>query len=173
MRTFLASLLVLAAASLSAQSLTGQSATGPLSDRRKNLQSAFSVCQARIYAAPEKAPAEAHQEMEKFNAELMKFRDEVIAFETPRYRLWNNESFWMYSGSSGKRYSYWTSGPGARLVVDKLGAQLDKAGTMSAQLTGPFTRVHLNQSQQLLDALRTVLSLDSDLETMARNYLKK
>lgn len=153
--------------------LSAQSVSDVYADRRKETQSQFSVSQARLYAAPDKAPAEAHTQMEKVNADIAKLREDVLAFEGGRISTWNNEAYWYYVGSSGKRYSYWSSGPGARYTVDKLNGQIAKLRALPLPVMGPFSRVHLNQSQQVLDAIRTALGLDSELESMARKYLQK
>ena len=167
MTRFFALLLALTSTVVSAQS------NGTLSDQRRNLQSQFSVCQSKLYAAPDKAPPEAHQAMEQFIAELMKFRDEALPYATARYQTWNNESYWYYVGTSGRRYSYWTSGPSARMAVDKLGVQLDKIRAAQLPAAGPYDRTHLNQTQQLLDGLRNALSLDAEIEQMVRQYLRR
>ena len=150
-----------------------QARYGLFTEDRRLLQSKFSACQAKIYNAPELAPAEAQLEMEQINKEIDKLSKDVATFELGRFALWNSEQFWTVNLKSGKKMSYWSSGPSARFAVEKLKGQLGKAATLKVAIAGPFKRADLNTSQQLLDTVRNTLAFDLDIQRMAKQYLNK
>ena len=158
--------------SLHAQ-VNNQEKYGLMVEDRRQLQSKFSVCQAKIYAAPDLAPAAAHLEMEQVNKEIDKLAKDLAAFEQSRFALWNNEQYWTVYLKSGKKMSFWSAGPSARFAVEKLKAQLNKMASFQVAIAGPFKRPDLNTSQQALDAIRATLEIDLELQRMVKQYLNK
>lgn len=153
--------------------VSSQEKYGLMVEDRKQLQSKFSVCQAKIYTAPELAPAAAHLEMEQVNKEIDKLAKDLASFEQSRFALWNNEQYWTVYLKSGKKMSFWSAGPSARLAIEKLKAQLAKVASFQIAIAGPFKRTDLNTTQQTLDAIRAALEADMELQRMAKQYLNK
>lgn len=144
-----------------------------MTEERRQLQGKFSTCQGKIYPNPDLAPADAQLQMEQINKEILKLSSSVQDFESGRYRVWANESFWTVRTKSGKTVSYWSSGPSAKFLLQKLDAQLAKLKSMKVPVAGPFKRPDLNASQQTLDAIRGALELDSEVTRMVKQYLNR
>jgi hypothetical protein len=142
-------------------------------EERRQLQGKFSSCQAKIYPNPDLAPADAQLLMEQLNKEILKLSTSLQDFETGRYRVWANESFWTVRTKSGKTVSYWNSGPSAKFVLQKLDAQLTKLKSIKVPVAGPFKRPDLNTTQQTLDAIRATLELDIEVTRMVKQYLNR
>lgn len=142
-------------------------------EERRQLQGKFSSCQAKIYPNPDLAPADAQLQMEQLNKEILKLSTSLQDFETGRYRVWANESFWTVRTKSGKTVSYWNSGPSAKFVLQKLDAQLTKLKSIKVPVAGPFKRPDLNTTQQTLDAIRATLELDIEVTRMVKQYLNR
>jgi hypothetical protein len=153
---------------LLAVTLRAETPADVYSDRRKDLQGQFARAQKAIYQDPAKATEADNAEMVKVNAAINALKGDFVSFEQARYHNWNSRSYW-YNGKS----NYWDSGPGARRILDKLATQLAKIKGMTAKEAGPFGRLDLNDTQKLLDAVREALSLDSELEQIVKNYLRK
>jgi hypothetical protein len=142
-------------------------------EERRQLQGKFSSCQAKIYPNPDLAPADAQLQMEQLNKEILKLSTSLQDFESGRYRVWANESFWTVRTKSGKSVSYWNSGPSAKFLLQKLDAQLTKLKSIKVPVAGPFRRPDLNTSQQTLDAIRATLDLDLEVTRMIKQYLNR
>ena len=146
-------------------SLLAQAESDGLTVKRRELQSKFAACNAKIYPNPEKATAEAQLEFEQFGKELSAFQQTVLSFEAGLYSRWNSRSYW------GDRY--WQSGPGAYFLVQKLKAQMDILAALQVPSIAPFKRPDLNTTQKILDATKNCLDLDRDLELIVKNYLNQ
>ncbi len=133
-----------------------------LSDQRKNLQGAFSVCNSKIYPNPDAAPIEAHINLEKVAKEIQSLKFTVLEFESGHCNVWYSESYWARS--------YWNSNLGGRFLVEKLRTAMNTLSSLKVPEFGPFARPDLNTLQKVLDACRTCLEIDRDLEQAAKNY---
>ena len=140
-------------------------------EERKNLQGRFAVAQSKLALKPEESSADAQSKMEEVSKELDQLAQKVLSYETSRLATWNNQGFWYVVLKSGKTYSYWNSGPSAKIVVKKLEDQLTKIEALKVTTTGPFKKPDLNESQKMLDAIRGALDLDIELTRMAKQYL--
>ena len=146
---------------------------GLMAEDRRLLQGRYSVVQAKIYPNPDLAPADAQLQMEEINKEIDKLAQRAISFEINRFSVWNNEAYWTVSLKSGKKTSYWNSGPSSKLALQKMDAQLTKLKGLHVAKAGPFKRPDLNTSQQTLDAIRAIIELDLEITRMAKQYLNK
>ena len=160
---------------LSAQTSSGLSdvETRAYMDERKTLQSRFSVAQSKLAQKPEESSADAQSKMEEVAKDLDQLAQKTLSYESGRLATWNNQGFWMVTLKSGKVTSYWMSGPSAKFVVQKLEDQIAKIKTLKVTTTGPFKKPDLNESQKMLDAIRTALELDVQLTQMAKQYLNR
>ena len=176
---------------LSAQMSLSDVETKAYIEERKALQSRFAVAQAKLGLKSEASlaesralqggssenklgsSAEAQSKMEEVNKDLEQLAQKVLSYESTRLYTWNNEGFWYVVMKSGRAYSYWTLGPGAKFVVQKLADQLAKIKTLKITTTGPFKKSDLNESQKMLDAIRAALDLDIELTNMAKQYLNR
>ena len=133
-----------------------------LSDQRKNLQGAFSVCNSKIYPNPDKAPIEAHLHLERVAQQIAGLKVKVLEFENNHCNAWYSESYWARN--------YWNSSLGGRYLVEKLRTAMGALSALEVPGSGPFTRPDLNALQKILDACRACLEIDRDLEAAAKNY---
>ena len=179
---------------LSTQTLLAQSGISDVEtkvyiEERKVLQSRFAVAQAKLDLKSEASiaesralqggfgvdksgsSAEAQLKMEEINKEIESLAQRVLAYELNRYAVWNSQGFWTVTLKSGKTTSYWSAGPSAKFVVQKLDDQIGKLKGMKVAIAGPFKKQDLNDSQKMLDAMRAALDLDIELTRMAKQYL--
>jgi hypothetical protein len=111
--------------------------------------------------------------MEELNKEIESFGQRVLTYELNRYSVWNNQGFWTVTLKSGKTSSFWSAGPSAKYVVQKLDDQIGKIKNLHIVISGPFKKSDLNESQKMLDAARAALDYDVELTRMAKQYLSK
>ncbi len=133
-----------------------------LSEQRKNLQGAFSVCNSKIYPNPDKAPIDAHIALERVAKQIQELKTRVLEFESGHCNVWYSESYWART--------YWNSSLGGHYLVEKLRTAMGALSTLAAPEFGPFTRPDLNAMQKTLDGCRACLELDRDLEIAAKTY---
>jgi len=133
-----------------------------LSDQRKNLQGAFSVCNSKIYPNPDKAPIDAHAALERVAKQIKDLRVRVLELESGHCNIWYSESYWART--------YWSSSLGGRYLVEKLRTAMGALSTLVASESGPFTRPDLNALQKVLDGCRACLEIDRELEIAAKSY---
>ena len=179
---------------LSTQTLLAQSGISDVEtkvyiEERKALQSRFAVAQAKLDLKSEASKAEARAlqggfgveksgssaeaqlKMEEVNKEIESLAKRVLAYELNRYSVWNSQSFWIVTLKSGKTTSFWSAGPSAKYVVQKLDDQIQKLKELKVAIAGPFKKSDLNDTQKMLDAMRAALDLDIELTRMAKQYL--
>jgi hypothetical protein len=133
-----------------------------LSDQRKNLQGAFSVCNSKIYPNPDKAPIDAHIALERVAKQIQDLKTRVLELESGHCNIWYSESYWART--------YWNSSLGGRYLVEKLRTAMSALSTLAAPEFGPFARPDLNALQKTLDGCRACLEIDRELEIAAKSY---
>lgn len=159
MQSRLIALFVLLFAALAVAQDPGTKQALLMSEDRRQLQSKFSTCQAKIYPNPALAPADAQLQMEQINKEILNLSSAVLEFEGDRYRSWASE--------------YGNSGASARNMLQKLEAQLAKLKSMKVPVAGPFKRPDLDASQQTLNAIRGALELDEEMTRMIKQFRRR
>jgi len=179
------------------------SKTRSLMEERRVLQSRFMVAQSKFSAKTEESPSEIHKQMEEINNDIDKLAQKVITYEASRSSLWSSGSFWnktknpvnttstaSYAVTIGNQTTVYTSttksssppekvvvksGPysSAKYVIQKLNDQISKTKELRIPTSGPYKKSDFNESQKVLDSIRTALDLDIEINAMAKLNLNK
>ena len=131
---------------------------------RMELQSKFSVLQAKLSKDSTKIVDDDQREALAFFASLSQFKKDFSTFEEKRFTYWNNEGLW-----SSKN---WNKGECIKQTVDKLRASLDEINTAKLSASPPFFKPDINAAQKLLNAVRNATDLDKELQTKAKALVK-
>jgi hypothetical protein len=131
---------------------------------RMELQSKFSVLQAKLSKDSAKIVDEDQREALAFFASLSQFKKDFSTSEEKRFIYWNNESLW-----SSKN---WNKGECIKQTTDKMRAILDEINATKLSATPPFSKPDINAAQKLLNAVRSVIDLDKELQTKAKVLVK-
>lgn len=131
---------------------------------RMELQSKFSVLQAKLSKDSNKIVDDNQREALAFFASLSQFKKDFSASQEKRFKYWNNEALW-----SSKN---WNKGECIKQIVDKMRASLDEINTTKLSAAPPFSKPDINAAQKLLNAVRNVIDLDKELQTKAKVLVK-
>jgi hypothetical protein len=131
---------------------------------RMELQSKFSVLQAKLSKDSAKIVDEDQREALAFFASLSQFKKDFSTSEEKRFIYWNNESLW-----SSKN---WNKGECIKQTTDKMRAILDEINATKLSAAPPFSKPDINSAQKLLNAIRNVIDLDKELQTKAKVLVK-
>jgi hypothetical protein len=131
---------------------------------RMELQSKFSVLQAKLSKDSAKIVDEDQREALAFFASLSQFKKDFSTSEEKRFIYWNNESLW-----SSKN---WNKGECIKQTTDKMRAILDEINATKLSATPPFSKPDINAAQKLLNAVRNAIDLDKELQTKAKVLVK-
>ena len=131
---------------------------------RMELQSKFSVLQAKLSKDTTKIVDEDQREALAFFTSLSQFKKDFSTSEEKRFTYWNNESLW-----SSKN---WTKGECIKQTVDKLRVILDEINATKLSAAPPFSKPDINSAQKLLNAVRNAIDLDKELQTKAKVLVK-
>lgn len=134
-------------------------------DNRMQLQSKFSKLEAKLSTVADLKTADAIQrEALDFFKALGKFKIDFLIYEEPRYNYWNSESYWSTKN--------WMKGVCIKQTVDKLRLALNNITSTTLSSSPPFSKSDLNSAQKMLDAIRTALELDKDLQQQSKYIVK-
>jgi hypothetical protein len=131
---------------------------------RMELQSKFSVLQAKLSKDTTKIVDEDQREALAFFTSLSQFKKDFSASQEKRFKYWNNEALW-----SSKN---WTKGECIKQTTDKMRAILDEINATKLSAAPPFSKPDINSAQKLLNAVRNVIDLDKELQTKAKLLVK-
>ena len=131
---------------------------------RMELQSKFSVLQAKLSKDSTKIVDDDQREALAFFASLSQFKKDFSVSEEKRFTYWNSESLW-----SSKN---WTKGECIKQTVDKMRVILDDINTTKLSAAPPFSKPDINTAQKLLNAVRNAIDLDKELQTKAKVLVK-
>ena len=131
---------------------------------RMELQSKFSVLQAKLSKDTTKIVDENQREALAFFASLSQFKKDFSALEEKRFKYWNNEALWSPKN--------WTKGECIKQTVDKLRTILDEINATKLSAAPPFSKPDINSAQKLLNAIRNAIDLDKELQTKAKVLVK-
>ena len=131
---------------------------------RMELQSKFSVLQAKLSKDSAKIVDEDQREALAFFASLSQFKKDFSTSEEKRFIYWNNESLW-----SSKN---WNKGECIKQTTDKMRAILDEINATKLSAAPPFSKPDINSAQKLLNAVRNAIDLDKELQTKAKVLVK-
>jgi hypothetical protein len=131
---------------------------------RMELQSKFSVLQAKLSKDSAKIVDEDQREALAFFASLSQFKKDFSTSEEKRFIYWNNESLW-----SSKN---WNKGECIKQTTDKMRAILDEINATKLSAAPPFSKPDINAAQKLLNAVRNAIDLDKELQTKAKVLVK-
>ena len=131
---------------------------------RMELQSKFSVLQAKLSKNSTKIVDADQRESLAFFASLSQFKKDFSTSEEKRFTYWNNEGLW-----SSKN---WTKGECIKQTVDKLRVSLDEINAAKLSTSPPFSKPDINSAQKLLNAVRNAIDLDKELQTKAKVLVK-
>ena len=127
---------------------------------RMELQSKFSVLQAKLSRDSTKIVDDDQREALAFFTSLSQFKKDFLASEEKRFTYWNSESLW-----SSKN---WMKGDCIKQTVDKLRKILDEVNADQLSAAPPFSKSDINSAQKLLNAVRNATDLDKELQTKAK-----
>jgi hypothetical protein len=131
---------------------------------RMELQSKFSVLQAKLSKDTTKIVDEDQREALAFFTALSQFKKDFLVSEEKRFTYWNNESLWLPKN--------WAKGECIKQTVDKLRAILDEISATKLSASPPFSKPDINSAQKLLNAVRNAIDLDKELQTKAKVLVK-
>lgn len=131
---------------------------------RMEIQSKFSVLQAKLSKDTTKIVDEDQREALAFFTTLSQFKKDFLASEEKRFTYWNNESLWSPKN--------WTKGECIKQTVDKLRTSLDEINAAKLSASPPFSKPDINSAQKLLNAVRNTTDLDKELQTKAKALVK-
>jgi hypothetical protein len=131
---------------------------------RMELQSKFSVLQAKLSKDSGKIVDEDQREALAFFASLSQFQKDFSTSEEKRFTYWNNEGLW-----SSKN---WNKGECIKQTTDKMRAILDDINATKLSAAPPFSKPDINAAQKLLNAVRSAIDLDKELQTKAKVLVK-
>jgi len=131
---------------------------------RMELQSKFSVLQAKLLKDPAKIVDEDQREALAFFTSLSQFKKDFSASEEKRFTYWNNEALW-----SAKN---WAKGECIKQTTDKMRTILDDISATKLSAAPPFSKPDINSAQKLLNAVRNAIDLDKELQTKAKVLVK-
>ena len=131
---------------------------------RMELQSKFSVLQAKLLKDTAKIVDEDQREALAFFTSLSQFQKDFSASEEKRFTYWNNEALW-----SAKN---WNKGECIKQTTDKMRTILDDISATKLSAAPPFSKPDINSAQKLLNAVRNVIDLDKELQTKAKVLVK-
>ena len=131
---------------------------------RMELQSKFSVLQAKLSKDTTKIVDEDQREALAFFTALSQFKKDFLVSEEKRFTYWNNESLWLPKN--------WAKGECIKQTVDKLRAILDEINAAKLSAAPPFSKPDINSAQKLLNAVRNAIDLDKELQTKAKVLVK-
>ncbi len=131
---------------------------------RMELQSKFSVLQAKLSKDTTKIVDEDQREALAFFASLSQFKKDFSTSEEKRFTYWNNEALWLSKN--------WNKGECIKQTVDKLRASLDEINATQLSASPPFSKPDINSAQKLLNAVRNAFDLDKELQQKAKVLVK-
>ncbi len=131
---------------------------------RMEIQSKFSVLQAKLSKDTTKIVDEDQREALAFFGSLSQFKKDFSTSEEKRFTYWNNEALW-----SSKN---WNKGECIKQTVDKLRANLDEINATQLSASPPFSKPDINSAQKLLNAVRNAFDLDKELQQKAKVLVK-
>lgn len=131
---------------------------------RMELQSKFSILQAKLSKDSTKIVDDDQREALAFFTSLSQFKKDFLVSEEKRFTYWNNESLWLPKN--------WAKGECIKQTVDKLRAILDEINAAKLSASPPFSKPDINAAQKLLNAVRNATDLDKELQTKAKVLLK-
>ena len=131
---------------------------------RMELQSKFSVLQAKLSKDTTKIVDEDQREALAFFTALSQFKKDFLVSEEKRFTYWNNAPLWLPKN--------WAKGECIKQTVDKLRAILDEINAAKLSAAPPFSKPDINSAQKLLNAVRNAIDLDKELQTKAKVLVK-
>jgi hypothetical protein len=131
---------------------------------RMELQSKFSVLQAKLSKDSTKIVDDDQREALAFFTSLSQFKKDFSASQEKRFTYWNNEALW-----SSKN---WNKGECIKQTTDKMRTILDDINATKLSAAPPFSKPDINSAQKLLNAVRNVIDLDKELQTKAKVLVK-
>ena len=129
---------------------------------RMELQSKFSVLQAKLLKDTAKIVDEDQREALAFFTSLSQFQKEFSASEEKRFTYWNNEALW-----SAKN---WNKGECIKQTTDKMRTILDDINATKLSAAPPFSKPDINSAQKLLNAVRNAIDLDKSCRLRPRYW---